>query len=69
MFIILGRASIPDEEEEINSKVKKMKPHVPGTVIFADHNRQLPWMATYHAVVMFADISGQFVLEVMLINK
>ncbi|XP_052767837.1 adenylate cyclase type 10-like [Mya arenaria] len=46
------------DDLEDYSKLKKMKPHVPGIVIFADHNRQLPWSVTYHAVVMFADISG-----------
>ena len=52
-----------DEDSEISSKVKKMKPHVPGIVTFADHNRKLPWTVTYHAVVMFADISGKVILS------
>ncbi|KAL4238403.1 Adenylate cyclase type 10 [Mactra antiquata] len=49
--------SVSSEDEE-TSKLKKMKPHAPGIVIFADHSRPLPWSVTYHAVVMFADISG-----------
>ena len=58
-FISVVRSSTVDEDDsEVNSKVKKMKPHVPGIVTFADHNRPLPWTVTYHSVVMFADISG-----------
>ena len=45
-------------DNEETSKLKKMKPHVPGIVIFADHNRPLPWTVTYHAVTLFADVSG-----------
>lgn len=45
-------------EDGVISKLKKMKPHAPGIVIFADHNRLMPWSVTYHAAVMFADISG-----------
>jgi hypothetical protein len=47
-------------DNDETSKLKKMKPHVPGIVIFADHNRPLPWSVTYHAVTLFADISGIF---------
>ncbi|KAK3591572.1 hypothetical protein CHS0354_041619 [Potamilus streckersoni] len=45
-------------DEESMSKLKKMKPHVPGIIIFADHSRPLPWTVTYHACVIFADVSG-----------
>lgn len=45
-------------QDDDESQLKKMKPHVPGIVIFADHSKPLPWSLTYHAVVMFADISG-----------
>ncbi|XP_052249078.1 adenylate cyclase type 10-like [Dreissena polymorpha] len=54
---IIQVSRIQEDGDEI-SNLKKMKPHVPGIVIFADHNRQMPWSVTYHAVVMFADISG-----------
>lgn len=47
-------------DNDETSKLKKMKPHVPGIVIFADHSRPLPWSVTYHAVTLFADVSGTF---------
>ena len=60
LIVVASRGPDDDEDLEVQSKVKKMKPHVPGIVTFADHNRPLPWTVTYHAVVMFADISGRF---------
>ena len=61
LILVVRSSNIDDEVSEENSQVKKMKPHVPGIVTFADHNRPLPWTVTYHAVVMFADISGKLV--------
>ena len=46
----------PNPEEE--SALKKLTPHVPGIVTFANHSRVLPWTTSYTTVLMFADISG-----------
>ncbi|XP_062574125.1 adenylate cyclase type 10-like isoform X2 [Saccostrea cucullata] len=46
----------PNPEEE--SALKKLTPHVPGIVTFANHSRALPWTTSYTTVLMFADISG-----------
>lgn len=48
----------PNPEEE--SALKKLTPHVPGIVTFANHSRALPWTTSYTTVLMFADISGNF---------
>lgn len=48
----------PNPEEE--SALKKLTPHVPGIVTFANHSRALPWTTSYTTVLMFADISGYF---------
>ena len=49
-----GLAADPEEE----SILKKLTPHVPGIVTFADHAKKLPWSTTYTTVLMFADVSG-----------
>lgn len=53
---LIRQAQGLDPEEE--SILKKLTPHVPGVVTFADHNRRLPWTTEYRSVLVFADISG-----------
>ncbi|KAK3093152.1 hypothetical protein FSP39_011947 [Pinctada imbricata] len=49
-----GLAANPEEE----SALRKLTPHVPGIVTFADHSKPLPWSTSYTTVLMFADVSG-----------
>ncbi|OWF53352.1 adenylate cyclase type 10-like isoform X2 [Mizuhopecten yessoensis] len=53
---LIRQAQGLDPEEE--SILKKLTPHVPGVVTFADHNKPLPWTTEYRSVLVFADISG-----------
>ncbi|XP_060063755.1 adenylate cyclase type 10-like [Ylistrum balloti] len=53
---LIRQAQGLDPEEE--SILKKLTPHVPGVVTFADHNKLLPWTTEYRSVLVFADISG-----------
>lgn len=53
---LIRQAQGLDPEEE--SILKKLTPHVPGVVTFADHNKILPWTTEYRSVLVFADISG-----------